>query len=228
MKRKISLILTGIMVLSCVCFAGCTPGDDPSCTTNQFAQEMEALNNQDNGYGGNHLEIDIAAPNTVKYATYQEVENMLNFGTGVIYFGFPECPWCRNLAPTLIDVANKYETNILYFNNRNERDTKKLVDGVVVTEKEGTENYYNILELLKDHSSVYDGLEDESIKRLYFPTVVFVKNGTIVGFHEGTVESQESAATYLTKEQQEELKDILSRYFELVAPEKCKNDDSVC
>ena len=85
-----------------------------------------------------------------------------------------------------------------------------------------------ILELLKDHTSVYDGLEDESIKRLYFPTVVFVKNGKIVGFHEGTVESQESASTYLTKEQQNELKDILSKYFELVAPEKCKNDDSVC
>lgn len=227
MKRKISLILAGIMVVACICFTGCTP-EDPSCTTNQFAQEMESLNNQDNGYGGKHLEIDIAAPNTVKYATYQEVENMLNFGTGVIYFGFPECPWCRNLMPTLVDVANKYETNVLYFNNRNERDTKKLVDGVVVTEKEGSENYYKILELLKYHTSVYDGLEDESIKRLYFPTVVFVKNGTIVGFHEGTVESQESAATYLTKEQQNELSDILSRYFELVAPEKCKNDDSVC
>jgi thiol-disulfide isomerase/thioredoxin len=228
MKRKISLILAAIMVLACMCFTGCAPEDDTSCTTNQFAQDMESLNGQDNGYGGKHLEIDIAAPNTVKYATYQEVENMLSFGTGVIYFGFPECPWCRNLAPTLVDVANEYETNVLYFNNRNERDTKKLVDGQVVTEKEGTENYYKILELLKDHTSVYDGLEDDSIKRLYFPTVVFVKNGTIVGFHEGTVESQESAATYLTKEQQAELKNILSEYFELVAPEKCKNDDSVC
>ena len=37
-----------------------------------------------------------------------------------------------------------------------------------------TINEYKILDILGDKASVYEGLEDDSIKRLYFPTVVFV------------------------------------------------------
>ena len=111
---------------------------------------------------------------------------------------------------------------IFYLNNKSERDTIKLgEDGKVNMEKEGSADYYDILELLGEHASVYDGLNDDTIKRLYFPTVVFVKDGEIVGFHEGTVDSQEDASVYIDANQQKELKNILRGYFNKLKDERC-------
>ena len=229
LKKISSFAILFILVMGCL-LTGCTNKitEQPTCETNKFEIEMESLNGKDNGYGGNYLTIDIPSNNKIKYATYQDVENMLTFGTGVIYFGFPECPWCRNLAPTLLKVANEYETTVLYFNNRDERDTKKLENGEIVTDVEGSDGYYKILDMLGDYASVYEGLEDDSIKRLYYPTVVFVKNGNIIGVHTGTVDSQDDVSVYLTDEQQLELTNALSEYFEAVAPERCNNNGKTC
>ena len=82
--------------------------------------------------------------------------------------------------------------------------------------------------MLGDYASVYEGLEDDSIKRLYYPTVVFVKNGNIIGVHTGTVDSQDDVSVYLTDEQQLELTNALSEYFEAVAPERCNNNGKTC
>ena len=132
LKKISSFVILFVLVMGCL-LTGCTnkTPEQPVCETNKFEIEMESLNGKDNGYGGSYLTIDIPSNNKIKYATYQDVESMLTFGTGVIYFGFPECPWCRNLVPTLLKVANEYETTVLYFNNRDERDTKKLENGEI-------------------------------------------------------------------------------------------------
>jgi thiol-disulfide isomerase/thioredoxin len=200
-----------------------------SCDADRFKSEYEALNNKDNGYGGKYLEISVPTENQIEYVNSTRVKQVLTNGTGVIYFGFPECPWCRNITPTLLDVANEFDMPILYINNKEERDTIKLDEsGNVKIEKEGSKDYYEILELLGDNASVYDGLNDETIKRIYFPTVVFVKDGEIVGIHEGTVDSQEDASIYLTVEQQKELKTTLKSFFEKIKPGKCSADSPAC
>ena len=195
-----------------------------ACDASRFKSEYESLNNQLKSNGvDKHLEISIPDENNIEYIDSTRAKQILTNGTGVIYFGFPECPWCRNLVPTLIDVANENgQGKILYLNNKEERDIKKLdEEGNIATEKEGTDNYYEILNLLGENASTYNGLEDETIKRLYFPTVVFVKNGEIVAFHEGTVDSQEDASVMMTVEQQKELKKILQEDYAKVYPEKC-------
>ena len=95
-------------------------------------------------------------------------------------------------------------------------------------EKEGSKDYYEILDLLGEKASVYDGLNDETIKRIYFPTVVFVKDGEIVAFHEGTVDSQEDASVYLDAAQQKELKTTLRSYFDLIKPQRCSSSGPAC
>ena len=76
---------------------------------------------------------------------------------------------------------------------------------------EGTEEYYELVEKLDSVLGEYEGLNDSSIKRLYFPTVVFVKDGEIVGSHIGTVDSQTDPSIALTDEQYEELKSLLAK-----------------
>lgn len=173
----------------------------------KFKNEYEKLNNQ-KGY----LDIEIPKDNNVKYATFDELMEFLNNGTGIIYFGFPECPWCRNALPVLLEAAKENEIhNVYYFNAKPIRDDKELKDGKIKTNKKGTKEYYKLIEKLKDHLGPYEGLENENIKRLYFPTAIFVMGGKIVGTHIGTVDSQEDPTKALTKKQKQELLKIYNQ-----------------
>lgn len=193
----------------------------------KFMIEYENLNNKLKADGINkHTEINIIEENVIKYSNYNEIVSVLDSGTGVIYFGYPECPWCRNAAPELVKVAKEtgLET-IYYFNDMSIRDQKSLDDnGNVIVDKEGTDEYYNLLTRLSDYLGSYKGLNDETIKRLYVPTVVFVKEGNIVGVHIGTVESQTDPSILLNDEQREELQQIYRENMEKVLNNSCSLD----
>ena len=62
-----------------------------------FKKEYEPLNNRVNPNNNKlYPEVSISNDNPVKYSSYDEIFEVLKSGTGVIYFGFPECPWARN------------------------------------------------------------------------------------------------------------------------------------
>ena len=147
--------------------------------------------------------------------TYSDIKNLITSGTGVIYFGFPECPWCRNAVPVLLDAAKESGINtIYYFNALSIRDKKHLDEnGQIVVDDEGTEEYKELVELLYEYLDEYGGLNDSSIKRLYFPTVVFVKDGKVIGAHSGTVATQQDPNVILTSNEKNELKSIYSEYM---------------
>lgn len=202
MKKKIiiiSVVIIIILVVLGLCFLLNKETDNI-----KFKNEYESLNNQ-KGY----LDIEIPKDNNVKYASFDELMDFLENGTGIVYFGFPECPWCRNALPVLLEAAKENEIkNVYYYNAKPIRDEKELKDGKIVTNKKGTKEYYKLIDKLKDNLGAYEGLNDESIKRLYFPTAVFVMGGKIVGVHIGTVDSQEDPSKALTKKQRQELLDI--------------------
>lgn len=179
----------------------------------KFKTEYEEYNDQKNSLGKDYLQVSISDQNVIKYSTYDEVFEILEGKTGVIYFGFPTCPWCRNLVPVLLDAADEVGIDTIYYLNAVEERDKKYLDedGEIVVEKEGTEEYYELVEKLDSVLGEYEGLNDSSIKRLYFPTVVFVKDGKIVGSHIGTVDSQTDPSIALTDEQYEELKSLLAK-----------------
>lgn len=235
---KIKLQLTGLIIIFLVSsyliynYVG-TKDDNKNIieTTTEderkFEKEYESLNEKYNEETKKKtMTIDIMEDNNIKYATVNEIIELLENGTGVIYFGFPECPWCRNAVPVLIKTALEYDMDpIYYYNAYSIRDTKHLENGTIVTDKEGTEEYNKILELLGNKASIYEGLENEEIKRLYFPTVVFVKNGEIVDIVVGTVDSQDDPFISLTKEQTDELEkkytDGINKVYDILCDENC-------
>ncbi len=197
----------------------------------KFEEEYESLNGKTTGTKDKkYMSIDIDEDNPIVYKDLEGVLDILENGTGVIYFGFPECPWCRNLVPVLMDALeeSEYKGNVYYCNALNDRDKKHLDDhGNVVVDEKGSRAYYKLVETLNHYLSVYDGLEDDTIKRLYFPTVVFVKNGEVVDFHEDTVTSQEDPYVKLNDDQYEELLNILVSGIKKVQGILC-TDDSKC
>ena len=189
----------------------------------QFKKEYEALNGKKTTNGEKYLEVNISKDSKVYYATYQQIMDLLDHGTGVIYFGFPECPWCRNAVPVLLEAAEETPIDrIYYFNALSMRDKKSLDEnGNIITEQEGTEEYYQLVEALRSVLGPYEGLNDDTILRLYFPTVVFVKDGEIIGSHEGTLNSQENPYIELSKSQKEELKQVYVNFIHKVLGDLC-------
>lgn len=192
----------------------------------KFKEEYESLNGKDNGYGDKYLSIEISEDNVIKYATFDEIVDLIDNSTGVIYFGFPECPWCRNAVPSLIEAADSTGLDtIYYFNAVDIRDQKVLdANGEIVTKKEGTKEYKQLLKKLDKYLLPYDGLKDDSIKRLYFPSVYFIKDGVVIGKHIDTVESHTDASKALNDKQKLELKTIYEEYMMDVLDSSCDKE----
>lgn len=180
----------------------------------KFKEEYESLNEVKKGEN-NYIKVEISDNNPMIYVTYEELIDIVKNDTAVIYFGFPKCPWCRNAVPVLIDAAQEVGLDkIYYFNALEIRDVKSLDEnGNIIIEKEGTKEYNELIEVLYDYLDEYEGLNDPSIKRLYFPTIIFVRDGRIIGSHVGTIESQLDANNPLSDEQYQELKDIYVNYM---------------
>jgi thiol-disulfide isomerase/thioredoxin len=185
-----------------------------------FKTEYESLNGQKTDSGKTYLTINIKSYNPMKYSSYKEIFKVLDKGTGVIYFGFPECPWCRNLVPVLVDSAldNDIDT-IYYLNIRDDRDIKELTSkGKIKTTKEATENYTKLVEKLYKYLPTYEGLKDDTIKRVYLPTVVFVKNGKILGLEQSleafSKRVGDNPYQSMTKKEKEELSNTFKKYYE--------------
>ena len=87
--------------------------------------------------------MEIDENNPFVYIEVDEVIEKLKKGTSVIYFGFPECPWCRNLVPVLVDAANELGVDkIYYYNAVKIRDTKELDEnGNIITTNKGIKEY---------------------------------------------------------------------------------------
>ena len=92
-----------LLCLMLVLLVGCTGTTDAQ----KFKKEYEALNGQSNYAGVLHKTIEISENNPMIYATDEEVITMLESGTGIIYFGFPDCPWCRAALPVLLEAAEE-------------------------------------------------------------------------------------------------------------------------
>lgn len=165
-----------------------------------FRTDAEKFKSEYEKYNDSSVKMEISKDNPIKYVEMNEVFDILENKTGVIYFGFPGCPWCRNMLPVLFEVARENNVDTIYYFNPKEIRTD-------------TNNDYN---KLKGILNEYLEINDEGEKVLYVPDVYFVKDGKIMGHHLSTVESQKDPSIELTIEQRNELKDVFNELFQLI------------
>lgn len=108
--------------------------------------------------------------NVFVYRTPKEIIKILENGTGIVYLGFPECPWCKSYVTYLNEVAKENKVKKIYYLN------------ILEDRKNNTDDYKKIVELLKEELQ----FDEEGNKRVYVPAVIAVKNGEIVGFDDET------------------------------------------
>lgn len=139
--------------------------------------------------------------NVFVYSSIDEIINILENGTGVVYLGFPECQWCDQYVVYLNEVAKERNISKIYYYNIREDRTNN------------TENYQKIVSLLEEYLTD----DADGNPRIYVPAVIFMNNGKIVGFDDETsydTKGFDSPTEYWSDEEVADLKQRLNSYID--------------
>ena len=133
----------------------------------------------------------VADDNRFVFASAGEVLEKFESGSGLIFLGSQQCPWCQQLAP-IVDEAAKAEglDKIYYLDIRHARKTNDAT-------------YKKLVEKLKQHLRT----DESGQPRVYVPDVTALKDGRIVGhfLQETTADGEKvTADTYWTRERHAE------------------------
>ena len=145
-----------------------------------------------------YTEID--DDNVFVYSDVDEIIDILESGTGVVYLGFPECKWCQRYVTYLNEVAKSRGIDkIYYYNIRQDRN-------------DNSEKYIKIVELIKDYLQV----DDEGNPRIYVPAIIFMSDGKIIGFDDETSLDTKGLASPDEYWTDEEINDLKAKLNEII------------
>ncbi|MCL2094812.1 hypothetical protein FWH13_01720 [Candidatus Saccharibacteria bacterium] len=161
----IALVAVALLILGAIGFRAIFGSEyaEPTADALRFKASYEELNGQPVSADQPDpiwQEIHIPERNPFRFTDYDEIIDLLERrGTAVVYLGFPNCSWCRNLVPVLADAAIDFGVEeILYRNISNDHD-------------------------ILQHSSLaplHNALNSSPPHRISAPTVLFIQDGEII------------------------------------------------
>lgn len=180
------------------------------CSSNEKPDDQEPTNDKADNGCGEESQCSLEDPNdTDDYETLMnanetfivsDMESVLNLfrekKDGIVYMGFPKCPWCVEAVPVLDKVAKENNKNILYVRTRD--DEKNLL----YTDEEKQE--------MISYSEKYLEKNDEGEYHIFVPFVFVVEKGEIVSAHNSTVDGHDAHERKMTEEEGKQLKEIYS------------------
>lgn len=153
------VVLAGLVSLVAVVMGGVESGNqaDPA-PAYQLSVSVDAAN-----FRKDYPQVD--TDNRYVYAKPAEILDIFEKGDGLVFLGFPECPWCQQLAP-IVDEAAKAEglDKIYYLNIREARESND-------------ELYKALVDKLDD----YLEKDENGEPRIYVPDVTAFRGGEVVG-----------------------------------------------
>ncbi len=150
----------------------------------------------------------VSIDNVFVYKNVDEIIKILEHGTGIVYLGFPECPWCQEYVYYLNEVAKENGVKKIYYFN------------ILEDRNDNTENYLKIVDLLNNYLQ-YD---EEGNKKIYVPAVIAIKDGKILGFDDETAwntKGYETPEEYWKNEDLEGLKNKFIKMFKDIEQNVC-------
>ena len=211
MKKKILLLM--LLTLTVVGITGCGKKEENKDAI-KFKEEYESFNGKKNDYF-EYRELNIDEDNPFIISSDKEIVKMMeDKETFIVYFGDPQCPWCRSIIEQAIKSANKNGIDKIYyvrfwdgFHEELIRDVYELdEDNKPVLKEEGSKYYPKLLEYFDDVLSEYTLTDEEGNKinvgekRIFLPNFVAVVDGEAKELIEGISEKQTQYNGKLTKE----------------------------
>ena len=193
----------------------------------KFKEEYEGFNGEKNDYF-EYRNLSITEKNPIIYSSAEEiVQKIENNETFIVYFGDPECPWCRSVIEQAINSANENGISKIYyvriwngFHNEILRDVYELDKESPVLKVKGTVSYYKLLKyfdkLLKDYTLTNKDNKTIQVneKRIFAPSFIYVKDGNPLQLVDGISKKQESYNSTLTEEILSEEKELFDKFYQ--------------
>lgn len=138
--------------------------------------------------------------NVYVYKELKEVMKIFDKGTGIIFLGFPECPWCQQYVVYLDKLAKQYNVNEVYYYN------------IKSIRENNTEEYQKMVAKLND----YLPYDDNGNRKIFVPAVVFIKDGKLLALDNetATINDGTKPEDYWTEEALELFNTKMGQYFE--------------
>lgn len=155
---------------------------------------------------------EVSLDNVFVYRDAESIISIMKEGTGVVYLGFPECPWCQSYVKYLNETAKEVGIDKIYYLN------------ILEDRKNNTEAYQEIVEILKTKLQK----DDEGNPRVFVPNVSFHVKGKLIGNDYETsldTHDKENPSEYWTEKEVSDLKKKLTTYMEDVLKEISKCTD---
>lgn len=213
MKKKILLSLCATILLFGIA-TGCGKKEVKNEDAIKFKEEYESFNGKKNDYF-EYRTLNISEDNPFVFATDEEIVNKIeNKESFIVYFGDPQCPWCRSIVEQAIKSAKENGIDKIYyvrfwngFHEEKIRDVYELDENnKPKLKQEGSKAYPKLLKYLDSVLSDYtlkdkDGKEvNVGEKRIFLPNFVAVVKGEAKELIEGISEKQTKANDELTDE----------------------------
>lgn len=131
----------------------------------------------------------LAEDHRFKATPADEVLRLFTSGSGIVFLGFKECPWCQQLAPIVDEAAQAEQLTVHYLDIRQAR-------------ADNDATYRQLVEKLTPHLRK----DEHGQPRIYVPDVTALRGGAIVGhfLQETTADGEKlTPDTYWTKERRE-------------------------
>ncbi len=212
-KKNVIVLIIGVVLVALLVLGGFLIFGKKSDAA-RFKEEYESLNGVVREKDKQTIRtINIDKDNPFIFQSANDIiDRIKNKETFAVYFGFADCPWCRSVIPSLVDVSKDMNVGVIYYVDvKNIRDTLEVdEEGKIVTTFEGGEGYRELVELLDNVLSDYtlkdkDGENVETgKKRIYAPNLVVVTHGMPVALETGISESETNAYMDLTDEMKDE------------------------
>ncbi len=139
-------------------------------------------------------EYSVSRENPFVYITLDEVYDLFDKGTGIIFFGNSDCEVCNVGAQVLTDVLIKNKVKEAYYYN-----PRKIID-------ENGKDYKKLIKLINSSS-------DEEIE-FNIPCVMTIKDGKIMSYNNELVELREEDMDLVLDNNTK--KDLRSRYNKMI------------
>lgn len=191
MKKLVAVLLTFLLILT-------------GCNSVKVTKVKDEINETDAiRFSNEYKKVD--KDNNFKYATYNNIIEIFEKSSGIIYLSYPSCVYCNEAAPILNEVAKEKKVKEIFYYNFSEIRSSNTLE------------YKKLTELLKD----YIGEDESGNKRITAPTTVFVQNGTIKGVIVGEFTDEEKETKELSEESKNKLKEEYKKLTDEVYNADC-------
>lgn len=162
----------------------------------KFKEEYESLNNTiKESDGVEYNSITIPEDNPIVYVNIEEALDIIKNGSGIMYIGANNCPWCRTMIPVMFEVAKDLNIDKIYYLTLKDQKSRK-------------EDLDELKSLVWED---YASRDENGEIRIFIPFVIPFKDGKISLKKRLSYDINEDQTKYdpLTESQHQELYNIL-------------------